>query len=352
MANRFNWEIYKKLNPDLVKAGLRTKQQFERHYMFFGRKEGRKIINITKSKISNIPKMINNSSDIWSWNDETNTKPVIMTVALPALNATKIIWLALESLKNQTNIDFAWELICVEEEGLSRDIIKEYVNKLPGCVRIIHKKITLLDRHYSLSELQKQNCPSYCTLLEKWICIASMADKDSKIYVKHACDCYSPPKRLFIHYENFKNDMCYYSTQPVGYFYNILTNKWMLYNGHILEPKNIKGCHLNMALRTEIMKKINLPPQPKRSSIDNYILTHMYNLLPHLKNKQIVFTDEEVDKNNYKYSLDTDGYNNISLLRKKIYNNDLQKKWIIPVEKKNCRAVIPEYIMAKLYTLK
>ena len=38
----FVWEIYKELNPDLIRVGLRTKQQYERHYMMYGKREGRK----------------------------------------------------------------------------------------------------------------------------------------------------------------------------------------------------------------------------------------------------------------------------------------------------------------------
>jgi hypothetical protein len=38
----FNWEIYRELNHDLIRAGLRTKQQYDRHYMMYGRREGRK----------------------------------------------------------------------------------------------------------------------------------------------------------------------------------------------------------------------------------------------------------------------------------------------------------------------
>lgn len=44
----FNWESYRNCNPDLVKAGLRTKEQFERHYINNGIKEGRKISNAQK----------------------------------------------------------------------------------------------------------------------------------------------------------------------------------------------------------------------------------------------------------------------------------------------------------------
>ena len=39
----FNWEIYSILNPDLLKAGLNTKQQLERHYLLHGKKENRHI---------------------------------------------------------------------------------------------------------------------------------------------------------------------------------------------------------------------------------------------------------------------------------------------------------------------
>ncbi len=37
----FYWELYRNFNPDLTKAGLRTKQEFERHYINFGKKERR-----------------------------------------------------------------------------------------------------------------------------------------------------------------------------------------------------------------------------------------------------------------------------------------------------------------------
>jgi hypothetical protein len=39
----FNWIIYKELNPDLEKAGLKTDQEFERHYLVHGRYENRNI---------------------------------------------------------------------------------------------------------------------------------------------------------------------------------------------------------------------------------------------------------------------------------------------------------------------
>jgi hypothetical protein len=44
----FNWEVYRDLNPDLIRAGLRTQQQYERHYVMYGRREGRKFNNDIK----------------------------------------------------------------------------------------------------------------------------------------------------------------------------------------------------------------------------------------------------------------------------------------------------------------
>jgi hypothetical protein len=38
----FDWTIYKKLNLDLQKAGLVTREQFEKHWLVFGKKEGRR----------------------------------------------------------------------------------------------------------------------------------------------------------------------------------------------------------------------------------------------------------------------------------------------------------------------
>ena len=332
------------------------------------------VLHIVNSKIIINNDTMSSKELVWQWNDESNKKPIEMTVALPALNANKIIWLALESLKNQINITFAWELIVFEEEGVSKEIVQSYAGLLPGCVRIIYKTITIADAYYKIEDIKKKKCTSYYTLLEKWINMAKTADKNSKVFVKHAVDCYSPPKRLFIHYEHFKNDMCYYSTQPKGYFYNIHLKKYFLYDGIKIEPYNWKkyysknklkyktslydkniifrGCHLNMALRTEIMKQIPLPKIPKRKSLDGYILyynTKISNVNP--EQKKIVFTDDEIDKENWKFSIDTDGYNHISKSRSNAYNFlDKERPHCIPVNKTENK--IPNYIMHRLLDLK
>ena len=133
---------------------------------------------------------------IINWSNETDKKEIELTVGLPAYRAKSIIWLALESLKNQVNINFGWELIVMEENAESKDVIESFIDKLPGCQRII------------LRNVEKK-----ILLVDKWIGIAKDASATSRIFALQAADDYSPPKRLWIHYQHFQNRNCYMSTE-------------------------------------------------------------------------------------------------------------------------------------------
>ena len=106
-----------------------------------------------------------------------------------------------------------WELICVEEYGYSREIIKKYTD-LPNCKRVVHLGIDPFKYGIKTGE-NKGMYP----LIDKWLLIASLSDPKSKIFVLHAVDCYSSPKRLYIHNEHFKNSNCIFSSQPKGSFF-------------------------------------------------------------------------------------------------------------------------------------
>jgi len=282
--------------------------------------------------------------NVWRWDRLENDKPVEMTVGIPALNAEKIIWLALESLANQVNVDFAWELICLEEEAKSRAIIQDYITKLPGCVRIIHESIKPDQSIYNINKY---------TLMEKWVKMANDADPQSRIFVKQAVDDYSPPNRLRIHYEHFKNPDCYYSTQLRGYFYNIITGKYCFYDGtkKQKQKKTTTLNHLNMALRTLILRSIPLPEKPLLSSNDTYIFKTMIKMIgiDPQKNK-IVFTDDEIDPNNWKNGFFTDGCNIISIYRRSAYNKVLCN-CMFPINSPT-DFNIPSYIMERLITMR
>ena len=225
------------------------------------------------------------------WEEINNKKTIELTVALPALNSKKIIWIALESLKNQIDINFGWELIIWEEFGESIDIIKSFYGLLPNCQKIKYR-----------------NIPAKIPLMHKWVGIAKDCDPQSTVYVMQAADCYSPKKRLKIHYEHFKNPLCMFSTQDTGLFYNLLTSQQIIYH----YPQRF--INLNMAYKVDDFKKV--PTCSLRSGIDTYIRENIDKI-----RKGVVLRAKQIDPDSWKYGIDTDGANNISIARRRFYNN-------------------------------
>jgi hypothetical protein len=251
----------------------------------------------------------------WEEPNLNKRRKIEMTVALPAKRANKIIWLALESLSRQTNITFGWELLIWEDTSNSRLKIEPFIGRLPGCQRVVYRTINPVTFGHRTGNL-KGTFP----LVDKWIGMAHEATDTSRIFVLHACDCYSPPKRLFIHYTHFKNRACYFSTQPRGLFFNLLTREKMFYapyDSPTANPIKRSVTHLNMALRTCDMRKMR--PRAIRAGIDGYILAHIKRLRRIRRMQAHIFHDFTVDKNSWMYGLDTDGANNISWKRKKFY---------------------------------
>jgi hypothetical protein len=271
--------------------------------------------NNTQDKINYIFNNIYIIDKTFIWESDNNIE---LTVALPAYNNKRIIYLALESLKNQTNINFNWELIVIEEQGLSYNLIKKYQNIIPGCKRIIYIGIN-----------------TQILLIEKWKIMSLLSSNTSKVYVMQASDDYSPPKRLFIHYEHFKNTNCYYSTQPKGIFYNLKNKKKIIYDGTTIN--NYRN-HLNMATRTSDIRNISIKHIKK--GIDGYIFNYIKNTHK-LYNKQFIFTDTQIDKNNWKYGFCTDGANTISKHRTDQYT---KPKKIFRIYNKTDKLYIPTYI--------
>ena len=72
-----------------------------------------------------------------------------------------------------------------------------------------------------------------------------------------------------------------------------------------------------------------MPNKKLKRYIDHYIRQQVAKLHPNIKNKnkeknknkKYIYYDEDVDPQNWKYSLDTDGMNQISLTRSKFYRN-------------------------------
>lgn len=225
---------------------------------------------------------------------EKNHKP-ILTVALPVYNGKKIAWIALESLCEQIDINFNWELIIYEEihqNSVFPKLLDNYIDrlKLVGCSRILF-----------ITNNEK------VTLIEKWIEIGKNVSESSKCFMLHAADCYSPKKRLKVSCEKIVDEDYDWYDQTKGYFYSFISDRVVLYD--------YKGLtNLNMSLKTEYIK--SLPFSNLKSGIDGYIYNHSIVLCKKSNRNFRRYFDDEV----YVDSIDTHGHNNISHSRESFFD--------------------------------
>lgn len=219
---------------------------------------------------------------------------IIMTVSIPLFKTQKIIPLVFESIKNQKGINFFWEMIVYEEYGNSLNILKSYIGKFPGCIRILYRKVK-----------------PPVNISTKWFGMVKDASATSKIYVLQSSDDYAPTKRYMIHFKHFNNKRCLISTQRHGYFINVKNNKQVLYNG------NSNGViHLNPALRTSDVR--GFPDFNLKKYIHSIVLRTLQKKYKRAF-KAGIFYDMAIDKNDWKTGFFTDGFNSLSLTRKKVY---------------------------------
>lgn len=136
--------------------------------------------------------------------------------------------------------------------------------------------------------------------------ISKKTSDSSKIFVMQDSDDFSPSRRLYIHKEHFKNNDCVLSSFTKGIFYNTITKQVMVYN-----HRNKNGYNLLHAVRPSYIKNIK-DPKVYRLIFSNFFLK--------IKPENI-YKDYTVDKDNWKTGLFTDGYNTISVSRRKLYNN-------------------------------
>lgn len=215
---------------------------------------------------------------------------IVLTVALPVYNSYEICWLSLESLCEQKNIDFDWELIIYEEihdKSVFPNIIEHYYDRLKKvrCARIFFITNTIK-----------------VGLVDKWITIGKNSSDTSKVFLLQAADCFSPKNRLKISYDKIVNENFDWYDQIKGYFYSFISDRIFLYDIKSLT-------NLNMSLKIDYIK--SLPYSELKKGIDGYIHKHVEDICHKEKREFKHFFDDNL----YDDSLDTQGYNNISLSR-------------------------------------
>lgn len=222
---------------------------------------------------------------MFKWEEKNiGYNPPVMTVGIIDHNMAENLWMAMESLKNQLNIVFTWELIVIEEDGKSRETITNYIGNLPGCVRVIFKTVLPGSGRFVSSVLKSQNIHEKYTCMEKFCDIMKLADKSSNIFVKQEAGSFSPLNRLYNHFIQFRDGECFASTQLKGYIYDMANDSIGYYDGDNIEPYRwdtriselvgntrlaydnpsikIRSTHLNNAYRLSKIRHIPLLERP------------------------------------------------------------------------------------------
>lgn len=246
-----------------------------------------------------------------------------LSIAIPMFRSKYIGWLVLESLKNQREINFEWELIVVEEQndetfGIGNVMAyKETLHNI-GCKRI--KYVPLQD---------------WIPLSKKFRLHMLHISNTSKIITQGAADAYLPPLRLNRIYRAFNEHpkIDWFRGYKV-IFYDIAGgNTFMI----CLVPKVLKG--LYKAVRVKYAPKVEKGVDERSRLIDGWYF-NMCNDRCHALNKRYmkIFNDDSTD---WKYGFTTHGFHNITL------NRDFSKD---PFMKNPIDLIetIPAYIMKKL----
>ena len=214
------------------------------------------------------------------------------TVAMPVYKADKIAFLAMESLCNQKT-SIKWELIIAEEihsQQLGIEFIAQYAERLKdaGCEVIKY--------------LQYKE---WISLPKKWKDIGQHADKDSKVFLLQAVDCYSAADRIAEAFNCIVNRNFDWLDYQNGFFYNLVTGQMIQYSAQ-------SRTNLDMAFKTKYARTI--PDSALRKGIDGFLFTHV--------SKQAKIVKQlSISKPAKMDSFDTDGENNISIKRTSFYSN-------------------------------
>ena len=220
-----------------------------------------------------------------------NAHPVL-TVALPMYKVNQIAWLCLESLCNQKDVDFEWELLTCEEvhaEQFGHEGVQKFVRRLKNanCVNIEYIELKY-----------------HVLLIDKWNILGEHAHESSEAFLLQAGDCHSPSLRLKNTFEAIIiNDFDWYDNTK-GMFYSFVSNKMILHNYEGMT-------NLSIGFKTCYAKR--MPKSNLKKGIDRLLFKTFK------AGKSQPFKKYE-DGTLYADSLDTQGHNNISISRETFFD--------------------------------
>lgn len=247
-----------------------------------------------------------------------------LTVGLPLYKGSKIAWLALESLMNQKDIDFDWELIIIEDNVspmFGKEQIDQYTSKLLdiGCVNIKYMK-------------QKQ-----IKLNVKWVNLAHQAAPTSKVFVFQAQDVYSFPTRLQSSHDVIMKNKKHWFEMKTAMFYDIISDTVALYDNTQTYGKT----GLCLAMDIGIVKQFSIKPARMNTGLDYQMLYEANKMVSKLLRYHFIHPPF--------YGLETNGISYAMNTKKR---SEQIKNFYPPFYKANKSDLcIPNYIMDRLFQL-
>lgn len=224
---------------------------------------------------------------------KTDESPVI-SFALPTYNNSDIIWLQLESLCRQIDAP-KWELIISEEESdkyFGVDGIEKFKERLAGanCVSIKYISVT-------------KKIP----LSKKWQIIAQNIYETSLGMILGASDDYSHETRIQETYDGFIDGFEWIEWKSVM-MYNILDQTASIF----CNPKENNGVFMGISKnKVQVLAKTSPKNYPVKG-VDGWVRKNV--------GQCKILVKTEMPK-----AVGTDGYNIISLGRRKLYGSELLK---------------------------
>jgi len=250
----------------------------------------------------------------------------LLTVGLPIYNSKSIAWLSIESLINQVNVDFEWELLVCEEnfdEYLGEEEIQKYAERLSaaGCVRI---KYIALHEKKSLSE--------------KWRIMGQHISATSQVFSLLGCDDYAYPYFLADAYKAIYQEGYDRSQVKKVLFYYIQNAMKMVFNYDNIATAHEYPTGIWQSTRSEYIR--NLPDEEVFSGVDSWICRNSVSKLE--------YRIKWIAENTWDKGLCTDGHNVISTWRRNLYYNPTT-----PFEKTTLKIknILPGYVYEKLFNM-
>ena len=221
---------------------------------------------------------------------------ITATVAMPVYNSKDIVWLAMESLCRQKDINFKWEFIVCEEQGdgcAGKGFFEGYMDRLKdiGC-----------------SKLKYIPIESKIALGLKWNIIAQATSKTSVVFIPIGADDYTHPYKAARVYNALKDGKHTWYQCDYGYLYDITTGKVIKYD-HTTLPKTAQArSSVYFGTLTRCMR--SLPKSDRERGVDGWMFS-------------VIGRDKMITDNNdaWEYGVFTNGMNNISLHRGRFFED-------------------------------